>query len=122
MTPIPLLPRWWMKRFVRERMAVFGVAMAMSTLGCDGGSTGGSTVATGGMGGSGVGGAGGAGGTNAGPTGCPASEPMNGAACAKQDLHCSYGESPFPMCRHRYRCDMGKWAQSGGFCQQEPAA
>jgi len=96
---------------------------------CEGGSTGGTSNAAGngGMGGNAVGGMGeggmgGNGGTNAGPTGCPASEPTVGMACVKQDLHCSYGEGAFPMCRHRYRCDMGQWAQFGGFCQQEPAA
>ncbi len=92
---------------------------------CDGGSTGGTTNATGGTGGTGgmgEAGTGGSGGTNTGVTNCPVTEPMNGGACSTQDLQCSYGEGAFPMCRHRYRCDMGQWVQLGGFCQQEPVA
>lgn len=83
---------------------------------------------TGGAGGSGnggngaTGGNGGTGGMNQGSTPCPTTEPMPGAACSIQDLQCSYGESPFPMCRPRYRCDMGQWILQSAACQQEPAA
>ena len=96
--------------------SMLGLAFVMGA--CDGG------VSGGGGGAGGMAGAGGmgTGGMNGGMTKCPANEPMMGDACTMQGLHCSYGESAFPMCRHQYRCDMGMWAQSGGFCQQEPGS
>jgi hypothetical protein len=108
---------------MRNRIASCLVGIVFVLGACDGGSTGGTTNATGGTGGNGVGGndVGGNGGMN-GSTPCPASEPTNGVACTTPNLQCSYGDGAFPMCRHKYRCDLGKWAQNGGFCQQEPLA
>lgn len=97
-------------------MFIAGACDDVKTNGGGGGSggTGGASVS------SGSGGTGGTGGmTN--PSICPTTEPTMGDACSTPDLHCSYGEGAFPMCRHRYRCEMGAWAKFGGYCDSEPA-
>lgn len=112
-----------------KQTVTYGLGMLLLLSACSSGNGGGDTT-SGGNGGDGAGGAsstggaggiGGAGGSS-GMNDCPSAEPMPGATCTIQDLLCSYGSSPFPMCRHRYRCDMGQWGQFGGFCQKEPAA
>jgi len=112
---------------MKKRIAMVALGMVLQLCACSSGNGGGNT-ASGGQGGDagagasgGAAGSGGAGGSS-GMTVCPGAEPMQGTACSVQGLYCSYGDSPFPMCRHRYRCDMGQWATFRAFCQDEPPA
>jgi len=90
-------------------LLVAGACEDVKTNGGGGGN--GGTGATGGTGGTG-------GMTN--PSVCPVTEPSKGDPCSMQNLHCSYGEGAFPMCRHRYRCEMGIWSTFTALCQDEP--
>jgi hypothetical protein len=108
-----------MNKFSIGFFAVIFIATACEDVKTNGGSGGaGGTGAAGGS--AGNGGTGGSGGMSN-PAVCPVTEPTMGDACATPDLHCSYGEGAFPMCRHRYRCDAGVWATFSAFCDMEPA-
>lgn len=101
--------------------AVFLMAAACEDVNTKGGSGGGGMGATGGSAGNGGSSASGGSGGMSNVSVCPVTEPTQGDACSVQDLHCSYGEGAFPMCRHRYRCVMGNWMTNGAFCDMEPA-
>lgn len=107
------------REFVKASIVGFILSSSLFFGGCEPSvsSGGGGSANTGGA--SGTGGTGGESGTS-GP--CPTTEPMNGSVCSTPNTQCSYGESAFPRCRRRYRCDTGQWANIGGFCDPEPAA
>jgi hypothetical protein len=49
------------------------------------------------------------------PSGCPRVQPTEGAACPKNALRCSFGDSPIPECRSAFYCNGTRWLRSDTF-------
>ncbi|MFT3772760.1 MAG: hypothetical protein QM820_45805 [Minicystis sp.] len=67
-------------------------------------------------------GGGGEGGGSSGNAGlCPATQPKAGDTCtAPAGHHCTYGDSPQPLCRADFTCGSGAWALAQNDCSHAP--
>jgi hypothetical protein len=94
---------------VRSKLLVFAFALALAPVACSpgDGSSGPTSTSTS---------------STAGPSGCPVALPADGAACPKESLGCSYGDSPTADCRDEVTCTSAGWHRLTSQCNGTPDA